>query len=1161
MRAANERIELAATDLSNYLACKHLTALDLSCARGEVSPPSWSNPFTEVLRELGLEHEEAYLRHLKERGLNVVELQLNCDPNSAVERTVDAMKAGADVIYQASLRSEPWVGRADVLLRAPGESTLGNWLYEVVDCKLARETRAGTILQLTLYSECVREIQGCRPEQMHVLTPGIGFDPVSFRTADYQAYYRLIARQLLESTTKRDTATYPEPTSHCDVCRWWHTCETRRRQDDHPGYIAGISRLQIEQAREWDVTTLDGISKLRVPFAVRPRRGSPDGYIRIREQARLQVKARQSGEPVYELLAFERDRGLARLPEPSPGDVFLDLEGDRFAGDAGLEYLFGTTILGDDRIMEYECRWAFNRDEEKAAFESTMDAITAKLEQFPGAHVYHFGHYEPTALKRLMGRYATREDEIDRMLYVGAFVDLHSVARQSLRAGIEEYSLKALEPFHKLERETPLADVAIHKRSIERALELSAPERIDDDSKRVVESYNRDDCRSTESLRDWLERLRELQITNGTNIPRPGPGEPPGDDWEQQKAEIRTLVGQLTNGVSVDPAERTAEEQGRWLLAYSLDYHSRESKAGWWEFFRLRDLEPEDCGQEKNAVFGLRLKSTVGGTRACPIHRYSFPRQELGFREGSDLVYRDASSTHWTQITKLGIVSAIDLGAGLLDIKKTQATRDSHPNALFVDPRPPRQHPKPAALMELAVSVAANGIDGDGPYRAARDLLLRHPPRLAGDSSCEALQDQYHDSVDAAKTMASLLDEGVLPIQGPPGAGKTYTGARMICELVGSGKKVGVTALSHKVISNLLKEVVKAAKQQGLGIQCCQRVREIDDNAPTEIDQTTTGQPLSEMNAGRAHVGGGTAWVWARDDYRESIDVLFIDEAGQMPLADVLAVATSAKSLVLLGDPAQLEQPQQGSHPDGVAVSALEHVLGQRQTISPEVGIFLPKTWRLHPSICSFTSEIFYEARLHSQPGLEKQELIGSSPFSGAGLWFVPVTHRGNQSSCEEEVEMVDRIIRSLLNSKSDWLDSEGVQRRVGLKDILVVAPYNAQVSDLLSRLPEGARVGTVDKFQGQEAPIVVYSMTTSTPEDAPRGMEFLYSLNRMNVATSRARVAAILVASESLLQPECRTPHQMKLANALCRYVELAKTVQLGDAEQQRAAAATAGA
>jgi len=286
-----------------------------------------------------------------------------------------------------------------------------------------------------------------------------------------------------------------------------------------------------------------------------------------------------------------------------------------------------------------------------------------------------------------------------------------------------------------------------------------------------------------------------------------------------------------------------------------------------------------------------------------------------------------------------------------------------------------------------------------------------------------------------------------------------------------------------------------------------------------------------------------------------------VDEAGQMPLADVLAVSRAADSLVLLGDPAQLDQPQQGSHPDGVAVSALQHILREEgRTMTEDRGLFLSETWRLHPQICKFTSEVFYENKLTSRPGLDRQALFGESPFVGAGLWFAPVGHEGNQNSSEEEIETVARIVESLLESRTQWADSDGSLHTLELQDVLVVAPYNAQVSDLLARLPMGARVGTVDKFQGQQAPIVIYSMTTSSPEDAPRGMEFLYSLNRLNVATSRARCASILVATERLLEAECRTPRQMKLANALCRYVELAQTVHIGDMGRGRASGAAAG-
>jgi len=318
-----------------------------------------------------------------------------------------------------------------------------------------------------------------------------------------------------------------------------------------------------------------------------------------------------------------------------------------------------------------------------------------------------------------------------------------------------------------------------------------------------------------------------------------------------------------------------------------------------------------------------------------------------------------------------------------------------------------------------------------------------------------------------------------------------------------------------------------------------------ESEATESIAETSDNARVFEMLAsGEAQVAAGTAWLWAREEAADAVDVLFVDEAGQISLANTVAVSQAARSVVLLGDPQQLEQPKRGSHPDGTDVSALEHLLGEHQTMPPERGLFLATTWRLHPALCAYTSELFYESRLRSRVGLDRQEILGQTAFVGAGLWFVPVEHEGNSNESVEEADVVASLVADLLDGSVQWRDERGIVRPVGLDDVLIVAPYNAHVAALLERLPAGARVGTVDKFQGQEAPIVVYSMATSSPELAPRGMEFLYSPSRLNVATSRARCACILVANPRLFEPECRTPRQMKLANAFCRYLEMSQAV-----------------
>ncbi len=1166
MRLDGSQLTVSATDLANHLGCRHLSTLDRAEAEHRIRSPVFNDPALAVLIQRGFEHERAYLEYLGSLGLGVERIEKD-DVASGVtggaDRTAAAMRAGRDLIVQAQLTSGRWHGRADILRRVAHPSALGAWSYEVVDTKLARETRAGTILQLCLYSEVVAELQGELPVAMHVVSPARedihaptpapavgtgGFGVESFRVHDYLAYYRLVKSRLQVAVDRAvdDAAavTYPDPVPQCDICRWWSQCDRRRRNDDHLSLVAGITRLQRRELQHWDVDTLARLAVLPVPLEHAPRRGTPESYVRVREQARVQYEGREKSAPIHELLPREPGFGFARLPEPSPGDLFFDVEGDPFVGTAGLEYLLGCVeVLAEGGGLRYEGRWAFDAAGERAAFEGFIDDVMARWARDPGLHIYHFTPYDPSALKRLMGRYATRVDEMDRMLRAGVFVDLHAIVRQALRASVEQYSLKGLEAFYGYVRATPLTDAALHKRALEQALELAFRTDVTEIMQRVVQDYNREDCESTLRLRNWLEALRAECVAAGETIDRPAVKA--GDASDKVKEDVerrRALAARLLEGVPDDAAARTPEQQALWILAQLLEYHDREAKVVWWEFFRLRDLAPEDLVGERSGLGGLEFVEDRGPEKRSRVHRYRFPRQVTDLRPGKKLCSGDAFGTSEETNNKVGEVHAIDLHAGTIDIKKAAKAVGVHPKSVFEFSEVSAEA-LAESLFRLSEWVAENGIDGDGLYRAGRDLLLRRPPRL--EREVGRLQRDGEATLDAARRLAGELAGGVLPIQGPPGAGKTYTGARMIVDLVRQGRRVGITAVSHKVIRNLLDEVVAAAQTEKMDVQCAQKIRKGDPviEAPHIRQLTESEDILADLQTGAAQVAAGTAWLWATPEFVGSIDVLFVDEAGQMALAPVLSAAPAARNIVLLGDPQQLEQPQKGSHPEGTEVSALEHLLGGGQTIESDRGLFLGETWRLHPAICAFTSELFYEDRLKPIAGLERQAITGPTRFAGTGLWFEPVEHEGNQSSAPEEVERVAEIVGELTRGGVQWVDRHGVARSLTLEEILIVAPYNAQVADLESRLP-GAQVGTVDKFQGREAPVVIYSMATSNPEDAPRGMEFLYSLNRLNVATSRARCAAILVASPRLFDPECRSPRQMQLANAYCRYLELARVV-----------------
>ncbi len=1149
MKADGSTLRLSATDLASHLGCRHLTQLDRAVAEGRRKAPQYFDPGLDALGARGEAHEAAYLAALRSEGRSVVEIPTDATAAEKTQRTLDAIRSGADVVYQALLTSGRWLGYADFLRRVPRASKLGSFSYEVYDTKLSKETKGTAVLQLCLYSDIIQELQGVLPESMYVVSPGSGFVVHQLRAKDYFAYYRWVRSRLEQSvdTPLNDLLpTYPEPTAKCSACRWWQVCGEKWRADDHLSLVANITRVQRRELVSRQVETVKALATLSLPLSFKPERGSIESLTGAREQARLQLEERETKALRYELLKPEPGRGLSLLHEPSPGDLFFDFEGDPFVGENGLEYLFGYCWLDGGGKQQYRGRWALSRSEERQVFEAFVDDVMRRWAEHPGMHIYHYAPYEPAALKRLMGRHGTREEQVDRMLRGGIFVDLYSVVRQSMRAGVESYSIKKLERYFEFTREAALQDVGPAKRALEAALELAppgVPAPVELRWKETVETYNRDDCVSAMKLRNWLERLRALLVDKGHSFERPTVADPEPSDAARNHTEATRFIRERLLAGIADPAEPGSDdERGRVLLANLLDFHRREDKVAQWEYYRLRELTDDELLDEREGLAGLTFVKVVSetglkGRKVLPIHRYSFPLQDTSIKERAELHEAHGGDER----IKFGVVEAIDLAARTVDVKKTSESKDRHPTAVFVHSTPSTKE-LAASIARLAEWAAVNGLDVQGEHRAARDLLLRLPPRLkAGGRGLE--RGPAETPLDHARRLSLELDGGVLPIQGPPGTGKTYTGARMIVELVRAKKKVGVTAISHEVIKNLLNGVIAAAREEGVPLTCGKRARESDADPNSAIeDYGNNAKALEALEDGDIQVLGGTAWVWSPAEMASAVDVLFIDEAGQLALATALAVAQAARSLVLLGDPQQLQQPKKGSHPEGAEVSALEHLLGEAHTVPEDRGLFLAATHRLHPAITEFTSEVFYEDRLRSKPGLDSLR-VDAGPLGGAGLWLQCLQHEGNQNESKEEVAAVATLVEQLLapGGNATWVDDAGRRHALEPRHILIVAPYNAQVSAIEARLPN-LRVGTVDRFQGQEAPIVVVSMTSSSAEDAPRGMEFLYSLNRLNVATSRAKCACVLIASPRLFEPECRTPRQIQLANALCRYREMAK-------------------
>lgn len=1133
MQVEEGHTTLSATDLVAHAACDHLTVLDWQQQTGRRPKPDYYDPLTEILRKRGFRHEAAFIRALEDQGLSVTHIDGVGIDDGAVRATRKAMEAGADVIVQAALRHGTWSGRADVLLRVETPSLLGDYSYRIVDTKLSQETKGATILQLCLYADLLGDMQGAAPDLVGVVVPWSEYEPQWFRVADYAAYYRRVKQVAERAANSADEAcTYPDPKPHCEICRWQRDCDDRRRTDDHLSLVAGITKSQINEWGKQGIGSIEALAQAPVPIGFRPERGSAHALEKTRHQAAIQVKARRSGTHEYELLDLQSGFGLTALPEPTRGDIFFDIESDAFVGEHGLEYLFGYAYQDDKGDWHYQSHWALNREDEKRGFEAFIDFVTARKETHPDLHIYHFAPYEPAALKRLMGRYATREQELDDLLREEAFVDLLSVTRHALRAGVESYSIKKLEPFFDFERQIsmPEANSALTRLSF--ALELDDLDAIDENTRKTVEQYNADDCFATAELRDWLEGRRQEWIDAGIEVPRPDPVEPrEREEQTEDERHIQELITQLTHDVPADPTERTPEQQARWILAYSLEWHRREDKATWWEYFRLRDLSADELVHEKSALGGLEFIETVGRSKqGIPIDQYSFEPQDTDLRGGETLKSVGGDG--------IGKVFEVDAANRAITIQKKNATAEVHPSGVFKFDRVDTKVLSDSVLA-LGEYVAAHGIEGAGPYQSARALLLRQPP----GNSQEDLRRPNEGILEAALRIAPAMDGGVLPIQGPPGTGKSHTGARMICELVRQGRKVGVTANSHQVIRHLLDKVAEAAEEMDVDVRMGQKPKGGDSEEPDHIRYFKKDTKLLEaLESGQVQVAAGTSFFWAKEEAQNTVDTLVIDEAGQLSLANALAVSHTTPNLVMLGDPQQLEQPSQGSHPDGVGVSALEHLLGDEATIPADRGLFLDQTWRLHPEICAFNSELFYDGKLHALDSCAQQVIHSDGAVAGSGLRYQAVEHTGNTSASVEEAAAIAQLIEQALTSNASWTDRKGAEHSLTLDDFLVIAPYNAQVFELQKRLPAGARIGTVDKFQGKEAPVVIYSLTTSSHLDAPRGMDFLYSANRLNVAVSRAKAHVILIGAPAVFEAECRTPRQMQLANAFCRFHEAAK-------------------
>lgn len=974
MRRYRDQILHSAGDLNAFLGCAHAVVLNARAlddpelrARRAVDEGS-----VKLTQDAGHAHEAAY----RDALVGVVTVTDTGSLEDRATATIAAMREGANVVYQATLLDAPWHGFADFLRRVETPSALGAWSYEAVDTKLARSAKPSHVLQLGLYSDMLARVQGTRPHAMHVVL-GDGREE-TFRAAEFRHTLDAAKARYLAFVADEAATSVAEPRAACTLCSWRDVCASEWAAADHLSLVAGLGAPQWRKLRAAGIDTVAALAA--TPPGTRVPKMAPATFERLRDQAAMQVARRITGEPRAKALDVVEGKGFTRMPAPHPADLFFDLEGDPLAADGiSLEYLWGVHYREADGTARFRFELAHDRAAERAAFETMVDWFTAHLAANPGAHIYHYAAYEVTVLRRLSTHYATREAAVDNLLRGEKLVDLYAVTRAGIRTSEPKLSLKALEVFFAAKRAEAVVSgdqsiVEYHRWQ----------ETRDDAILDEIVAYNRVDFENTEGMRDWLLTLRPGDIDWWVKQEAPAPER----NAEREAAEAaREALRQAVRDGATQLSPR-----GRELVAHLIDFHARADKPAQWAVFDRCDRDEEELIDDVECIgaiqpFGPRW---LRADKRSTIARYSFPDQETKLREGATVLRAPTRE-------RLGTIVAIDRAHGWVEVKRQLKGDEAFPEDGSIMPGWPIDT---GVLARAVARVAAAFAQGAGDaYRAIADLIERAPPRLTGSVGGALVRDG--ETLIAAATRAALaLDHSTLFIQGPPGTGKTHTSAHVIVALLRAGKRVGVSSNSHKAINNLLAKVEAVAAEQGFVFDGAKKVTANDPETYLNGSVIEDIVDNEVIELGLHQLVGGTAWLFAREAIDQTFDYLFVDEAGQVSLGHLLAMASAARNVILVGDQMQLGQPIQGAHPGESGLSVLDYLLEGAATIAPDRGILLDTSWRMHPTIEGFISDAVYDGRLKAHPDCARQTLLlgaGAHPLlKPHGLRMVAMHRRGS---------------------------------------------------------------------------------------------------------------------------------------------------------------------
>ena len=1079
-----------------------------------------------MLQEKGGEHEQALLEELVGQGLNVIDINSVIDPEAA---TVEAMEVGVDIIFQACLSDGLFKGFADFLVKVPGQSKLGNYHYEVWDSKLSKSLKPYFTIQLCCYMDLLKHVQGSRPAEF-VIALGDGRRE-RLRTDDYFYYYQFIRDAFLKAHNHFDAAKTPDPADSKSWGSWQGYAQQLLKEADHPIQVATITRSHIKKLAAMGINTMTGLANTELERA--PGISSVV-FHKLKAQAKIQKASEGHMTPMYEVLVPEQGskQGLALLPPHSDLDVFFDIEGFPLV-DGGLEYLWGNTYFDETGERQFKDFWAHSPPEEKQAFKAFVEWVYARWQADPQMHIYHYANYEIAACRKLMSRYGVCEYELDQLLRNEVFVDLYKAVKSGLLIGEPQYSIKNVEHLYRGKRETEVGtggdSVVVYENWRQN------PDGATWQTSRIlngIRDYNIDDCNSTQELVAWL---RERQAEHG--IMYLGRDEVVEPDVPEEITERLILRDRLLTRAETIKSTDSITASFTENLAWSLEFHRRESKPVFWKLFDrlgLSDVElfdDLDCLAACKRTATKPFKPTARSRNLAYEYRFN-PNQEFKLTNTRSFYVLGEENEVGERLKVTLLKEFTHVTEGIITV---QAKAEPPSNITLVPDEYVRPDPIPQSIEAVVKEYEANT-----PERCAIvDFLKRDFPRIKGLEPGQSIAPSHDPNERLTQIIQAIanLDSSYLPIQGPPGAGKTFTGKHVIAELLRQGKKIGISSNSHKAINNLLLGAARYCQDQGIEafFACTKNTDEaIQDLGVTVLKNNEIANYTSHVC-----VIGTTAWGFSRDDMQEQFDYLFVDEAGQVSVANLIAMSRASKNIVLMGDQMQLGQPAQGTHPGESGLSTLDYLLHHTPAISDDRGVFLETSYRMHSAVNRFISEAIYQGRLNSHPDNDRQVITVPESYSGsidkaAGVIFIPVEHEGNTQASDEEVEVIKQMAGELLGR--EFTEKNDSKRLIAWSDMLFVAPYNFQVNKLREALGPEAKVGSVDKFQGQEAPVVFFSMCASDANDSPRGLDFLFDKNRINVAISRAQSLAIIVGNPKLANTATNTIEQQTKVNLFCR-------------------------